>query len=645
MKRTLANKKGKSNKEISSIMCIDERMVESAMEMKKSKTSEDTTLLPMKEEEVQYIVYDCYSMQFYDSYVKAEDVQEKLMTEDISINTKTGKISFVKKFGDSQRINATILNCNRDMYPPDEKDIRDYVESRKKDPYDRKTAYQYENLYETHYAFLICTYFVPEKDPSQRIVLDPIYGKSLANSVKNNFLQIVKKENALNAEIQNQLDEMKIEIKSGSEVSASDYENVDKEFLRVVEEKYGKEEEDKYLSVKHLLISLEKAISNFTDGEYMSRDEKFKYESSKKLAIDVQNLIEHLFALIVFRHKDISRCESAKKVDHKSYEFYVKNMGFELDDKKTFLSKARMDTVKKILAKINNYDEIKQFPVHALIMVSILLTYEYDKNDTMYQLAQTVPQLLNTIEITLTERRYGKHDNDEKMEIFSVEEAKRRYLFASKIACTLLDIKADIRAEKVDVNKVKMDVDVLVNDVLKNYNISNEAVKIKAYETVKAFIEKDEDFFGKCYNCLSKIFYESMYSYLTQEVYEEILNGMPDDGETQISQINKIFELRGISDRIKTWTNKEKARSVDEFEKTNISALMYIYVTLADKYKPELMVKTKKDFMGLFDLAEFIKEKRGHNNKTDFNDKTVNFEEIQNKILYYSTKLTENENE
>ena len=72
---------------------------------------------------------------------------------------------------------------------------------------------------------------------------------------------------------------------------------------------------------------------------------------------------------------------------------------------------------------------------------------------------------------------------------------------------------------------------------------------------------------------------------------------------------------------------------------------MYIYIILADRHKPQLFEKTKKDFNGLFDLTEYVKEKRGHNNKTNFSDNSVNFEDIVNKILTYSTKLTENEDE
>ena len=51
----------------------------------------------------------------------------------------------------------------------------------------------------------------------------------------------------------------------------------------------------------------------------------------------------------------------------------------------------------------------------------------------------------------------------------------------------------------------------------------------------------------------------------------------------------------------------------------------------------------KNDMSGFFDLAEFVKGKRGHNNIADFSGSIKEHEDTVTKILNYSIKITENE--
>ena len=640
------NKVGRNAIEIAEDMCIDVRMVKSVLEEGKSLLAEDGTSASKMEEEIQYIVYDCYNQCFFDSYIKSDQIHDKLRTDDVVINIGSGKISFVKSFGDSNKISAFILKSNKAITRPSDKSVTDYILSRKRDLYDRNTVYKHANQYDTHYAFLVCTYYVPDKDPTQRIVLDPIYGSNISNSVKHNFLNIVQNEEALNSEVKKVLDDMEEDIKSSSEATILDYGDRDKELHEIVRKKYTELEKNKYSPIERLLASLEGAIGPFLEDDFIGKNDSFKLESSKRLAVAIQDVIENIFALIVYRHADVDACRNAKKVDYKSYEHYLRNMGFEAKDQtmKTFIRKANSSIVKGIISRAKEFEQIRQSPIHCLIMASVLLSYGYNDDDTMYHLARTFPNLLELIEITGLERRKSKHDSDDAR-IFSVNEAKEGYLFVTKVVCVLLDINAQVTAEKVYVEHEKNDVGVLVNDVLKKYNIGNENIRRKAFDLVKAWFQRDDDFFGKCYNCLDEIFCEAMYSLLTSEIVEEILENMPEKLEDQLTELNGILEARGLDDRIKTRANKTKAQNVDEFKKTDISALMYIYIILADRHKPQLFEKTKKDFNGLFDLTEYVKEKRGHNNKTNFSDNSVNFEDIVNKILTYSTKLTENEDE
>ena len=178
------NKVGRNAIEIAEDMCIDVRMVKSVLEEGKSLLAEDGTSASKMEEEIQYIVYDCYNQCFFDSYIKSDQIHDKLRTDDVVINIGSGKISFVKSFGDSNKISAYILKSNKAITRPSDKSVTDYILSRKRDLYDRNTVYKHANQYDTHYAFLVCTYYVPDKDPTQRIVLDPIYGSNISNSVR-----------------------------------------------------------------------------------------------------------------------------------------------------------------------------------------------------------------------------------------------------------------------------------------------------------------------------------------------------------------------------------------------------------------------------------------------------------------------------
>ena len=251
------------------------------LEEGKSLLAEDGTSASKMEEELQYIVYDCYNQCFFDSYIKSDQIHDKLRTDDVVINIGSGKISFVRSFGDSNKISAFILKSNKAITRPSDKSVTDYILSRKRDLYDRNTEYKHANQYDTHYAFLVCTYYVPDKDPTQRIVLDPIYGSNISNSVKHNFLNIVQNEEALNSEVKKVLDDMEEDIKSSSEATILDYSDRDKELHGIVLKKYTEQEKNKYSPIERLLASLEGAIGPFLEDDFIGKNDSSKLESSK----------------------------------------------------------------------------------------------------------------------------------------------------------------------------------------------------------------------------------------------------------------------------------------------------------------------------------------------------------------------------
>ena len=70
------NKVGRNAIEIAEDMCIDVRMVKSVLEEGKSLLAEDGTSASKMEEEIQYIVYDCYNQCFFDSYIKSDQIHD-----------------------------------------------------------------------------------------------------------------------------------------------------------------------------------------------------------------------------------------------------------------------------------------------------------------------------------------------------------------------------------------------------------------------------------------------------------------------------------------------------------------------------------------------------------------------------------------
>ena len=89
------SKLGKSNDEIADIMCIDKRIIESALEEMASFQTEDGKSEPPVYDKDQYIVYDCYNGRFFESYVNADAISEYLKSEEIDINYGIGKLNFV----------------------------------------------------------------------------------------------------------------------------------------------------------------------------------------------------------------------------------------------------------------------------------------------------------------------------------------------------------------------------------------------------------------------------------------------------------------------------------------------------------------------------------------------------------------------
>ena len=129
------SKIGKDIDEIADIMCMDKRIIESALEeMASFQTDDGKAELPIDEKN-QYIVYDCYNGRFFESYVNEDDISKYLESEETDINYGIGKLNFRKKFADSDRRTAYILNSNKKLYDPEEKEIREHIEARKRNVY------------------------------------------------------------------------------------------------------------------------------------------------------------------------------------------------------------------------------------------------------------------------------------------------------------------------------------------------------------------------------------------------------------------------------------------------------------------------------------------------------------------------------
>ena len=647
---TVANlyKLGKSVGEIAEVTCIDKRIVESALEEIESRLDSNGDLLEQVNPEVRYIVYDCYNRRFFDSYIKAEEISEHLKSEEPEIDLGGKKLTFKKKFGESERRTAYILDAKRELFAPDEKELREYVEARKKNVYDRRTFYEYTNLYDTHFAFLVCTYFVPAEEPSQRVVTDPIYREELSNSLKAFLLNVTEKEGEHNKALKEALEELEEAVRLRSEALLEERASTP-EYEKVVRAKFMElgSSTEKYSAVKPQLISLEKAFAPFTDPEYIGKDDRYKREKSRDLARAVYEVIEFSLAAAVHNNADGERCKSAKDYDHNSYKFLVERAGFEVGENNAsskFIGKARTDAVKGILSKPRDMKNLSSRATAAKFVACVLMTLGLE-DSVMKRLALVYPDMPARIENASDERNDAKHDN-EKFGTYIADEAKARYKWAVKTVHIIFGINAEVITEKIDITPVQANADVgsLVKGLVSKYNVSNSVIKNSVYGMVKAFYNKADGFWGECYNCLERIAYEAIYPYLTEEILDELIGEMPAE-EEQIALLNGILERRGISDRIKTFSNREKAQSVEDLRKIGMSGLLYVFITLADRYSPELINTIKNDMSGFFDLAEFVKEKRGHNNIADFSGSIKEHEDTVTKILNYSIKITENEDE
>lgn len=638
------HKLGKKPDEIADIMCIDKRMVQSVLEQVGDLLNSDGIAEPKKNEEEQYIVYDCYNGCFFDSYINSDDINDQLETENLEIDYKTGKISFVKAFGDSRRITAYMLKSKNALHIPDENGIREYVESKKRNVYDRSTVYQYENLYDTYSAFLICTYFVPDGASSERLVRNPIYGETFVSNVKELLLRTLEKEKEDNQKLKELVDEMEKEIAGYSEDVMCERESDANRFISSVIRRYGKAEKSKYEPLISRLAELEAAYYPFSSPDIEQNEEK-KQEASDKLAVAAGELIECLFALLAFiSARDDNVRNTAKGYDRKSYQFILKNTFSDESDEVIcgFAKRVRTDSVKGVISDAGSIDKLWKKHIDSLIMASVLLTHGTD-NSPLDRLANKVPNFLELIPKIKEERGGGKHGGEDP-NIYSAETAKKIFTFAMRTACSLLGIEAEENAEHIAAEAETADVDSLVTKYLNDYTVTDERLKVKVRRMVRAYIKKDSQFFSECYNCMQDIFIALMYPYLSQDALDSILGMVPGTLDEQRDMMNGILRSRGIRDEIRTPANVEKAIALDDFSNANISIVMQVCIVLADR-EPALLEQLRNCFGGIFSFTEDVKEKRGHNNTADFSDKAKEkeFKEIMDKILDYSTKITEAE--
>lgn len=630
---------GYSKERIAKTLCMDEHLVNDVLAYYGDGGTLENKPLSQKNKTA-YVFYDCYNHKYFDWYMDEDEYKEN--TNLYITDRQRYSFKFKSSISDSFEYFVRILQ-NPDetvdvgMVPKQEEILRIFKSQKRHQVISSSYYSNAEYLNESRVLQMVCTCYLDARDCTDFTVANPIYegqSKTLWYSIKE-LLNIYSEDNQpICKDLQNIKERL---ILTTDEMNASDVHKAICEFLV---KKYGnaiKYHDDVYKK----LIQLERS---YAELKGIVKQKGTAVECQTELArfqVDSHSLLEEVFYIsfkslyddeMMFKIGVISKNNSSPEL----LRAYILKLGFECDDEiiYDFLKGVTIPALKAIFSQSNGSISKK---INTMFMANVICG-AYKPTLPICTLGYKTPKLIQALQKTLAMRNPAKHGSSQ-IKLLSVSECDEIYRYCHRIAEIMLnlnDLCPEIESYDFIKHEVSPQVQILVNEQLKNVSSNNSDLYDRAKTMCEAFYEKQaSSFYGDCSNYLHSLYFTYLDKLFDDETRFELLKNIPDDKELMKSYLNRILTYNGVKYSVKSVINKNKLFiDFNNDEKITLTGAMYLTILFIQDKDPALFKKIK-DFDGLLEVTDQVVSKRGHSELADFSNNEEECRELLEKLLTF----------